>query len=130
MALGSDQNFSDWSRTSNLDSLGDLLILDYQSVAMMLGQGENDGIRLSVLASDIRRDLTLGEVATRFFGPARHLWQGDAEVSISPAQSYDLPTPTLDLSAPGQMEPSAPVIGGPTGSDMLGSLSLIGLLWN
>lgn len=128
VALGSDQTFSDWSRISNLDSLGDLLILDYQSVAMSAGESESDGIRLSVLASDVRRDRTLGEVATRFFAPARHLWQGAAEVSVSPVQTYDLPQPTLDLSAP--RESTSPEIGGPTSTDMLGSLSLIGLLWH
>ncbi len=131
VALGAGKTTSDWSRTSNLDSLGaDLLILDYQTVAMSVGEDANDGVLLSVLTSDVRRDRTMGDVATRFFAPARHLWQGAAEVNVSPVQAYDLPTPTLDLSSPNGTEPESPDIGAPTSSEMLGSLSLIGLLSN
>ncbi|KAA0212887.1 MAG: hypothetical protein DYG94_13690 [Leptolyngbya sp. PLA3] len=127
VALGAVRTMPDRSRTPNLNSLGDLLVLDYQSVAI---DGVQDGVQLSVLTSDVRRDLAQEAVATRFFVATRYLWQGAAEVSTNPAPAYDLPIPRLDLSAPAQAEPSSLDSFLPHSPDVLDPLSLIGFAWN
>lgn len=130
VAFGSEPAQTDWRGTSNIGRRGaDLLILDYQTVAIGDRADDDDGVHLSVLSGDIRRDRAQGEVATHFFAPTRHLWQGSANVSPSPVQAYDLPTPVLDLSSPGGGMTS-PEMGGPASTGMLGSLGLIGLIWN
>lgn len=120
-----------WTRTSNLGSLGaDLLILDYQSVAISPDRDSKDAVQLSVLGSDVRRARGRGDIAMRFFSPSIHLWDGLQETGVTPVQAYDLPTPTFNLLAPDDAEPLRHDLTGPTSTDALGPASLVGFVWN
>lgn len=127
----SEHAVSDWARTSNLGSLGaDLLILDYQSVAISPDRDPEDAVQLSVLGSDVRRTRSRGDVATRFFASSVHLWDGSQVTGPSSVQAYDLPVPTLNLLAPDEAASPRHDLTGPTSMDVIGSASLVGFVWN